>query len=261
MHDVCCVISRKLILSVKTLLTAMSINTLCATFRKITVGRISTAAAAAAAAAKYSTQQSNCDANIVFHLTSNNYMQCGTESIHRIKFIPRTLNIDFGMPTRDLIRNIIEIPTTTLIPPLQEPINRLPIQYDSPMLEKSLDLPTNERIIEKQAVNMIRIRHKKMKKHKRKKFRKKMKFVLEKIRLKRRQKKEKLFEAELTAKVKEAEAFDAKEYVNEKLSILNKKILPRTFRGEILPAEMIKQFLDEKRARKEAKRNKPRLTL
>ena len=189
-------------------------------------------------------------------------MQCGTGSIHSIKFIPRTLNIDFGMPTReDLIRNIIEIPTTTLIPPLQEPTHRLPIQYDSPMLKKSLDLPTNERIIEKQAVNMIKIRHKKMKKHKRKKLRKKMKFLLEKVRLKRRQKKEKLFQAELIAKIKEAEAFDAEKYVIEKLNILNKKILPRTFRGEILPAEMIKQFLDEKRARKEAKRNKPRLTL
>ncbi|XP_018350575.1 PREDICTED: uncharacterized protein LOC108753481 [Trachymyrmex septentrionalis] len=237
----------------------MSINTLCATFRKITVRRISTAAAAAA---RYSTQQSNCDPNIVSCLTSDNYMQCGTGSIHSIKFIPRTLNIDFGMPTRgDLIRNIIEIPATTLIPPLQEPTNRLPIQYDSPMLEKSLDLPTNERIIEKQAVNMLRVRRKKMKKHQRKKLRKKMKFIMEKVRLKRRQKKEKLFQAELIAKIKEAEAFDAKEYVNEKLSILNKKILPRTFRGEILPAEMIKQFLDEKRATKEAKRNKPRLTL
>ncbi|KYQ52970.1 hypothetical protein ALC60_07696, partial [Trachymyrmex zeteki] len=216
----------------------------------------------AAAAARYSTQQSNCNANIISHLTSDNCMQCGTGSMYNIKFIPRTLNIDFGMPTRgDLIRNIIEIPTTTLIPPLQEPTNRLPIQYDSPMLEKSLDLPTNERIIEKQAVNMIRIRRKKMKKHRRRKLRKKMKFILEKVRLKRRQRTEKLFQTELIAKVKEAETFDAEEYVKERLSILNKKILPRTFRGEILPAEMIKQFLDEKRAKKEAKRNKPRLTL
>ncbi|KYN02557.1 hypothetical protein ALC62_06598, partial [Cyphomyrmex costatus] len=222
---------------------------------------ISISDTAAIAAARYSTQQSNCDTNTVSRLMSNNCMQCGTGSIH-IKFIPRTLNIDFRMPTRgEFIRNIIEIPSTTLILPLQEPTNRLPIQYDSPMIEKSLDLPTNEKVIEKQAVNMIRIRHKKMKKHKRKKFRKKMKFIMEKIRLKRRQKKEKLFQAELVAKIKEAEAFDAKEYVNERLSLLNKKFLQRTYRGEILPPEMIKQFIDEKIAKKEAKRNKPRLTL
>lgn len=108
---------------------------------------------------------------------------------------------------------------------------------------------------------MIIIRRKKMKKHKRKKLRKKMKFEWEKIRNRRNQKREKLFQAELMDKIKEAEAFDAKEYVNERLNILNKERLPRTYRGEILPAQMIKQFLDEKKARKDAKRNKPRLTL
>lgn len=187
-------------------------------------------------------------------------MPCGTESIHSIKFVPGTLNIDFGMPASGgLIRNIIEMPTK--IPPLQEPAKRLPIQYDSPVSEKSVDLPTNGRIIEKQAVRMIIIRRKKIKKHKRKKLRKKMKFEWAKIRIKRSQKREKLFQAELISKVEKAEAFDAKEYVNEKLNILNKERLPRTYRGEILPAEMIKQFLDEKKAKKDAKRNKPRLTL
>ncbi|XP_011175199.1 uncharacterized protein LOC105207451 [Solenopsis invicta] len=232
----------------------MSINTLCAAFRKIAVGRISSAAAA-----KYSTQ-SSCDVTIVSRLSSNNCIQC-TGLTHSIKFIPRTLNIDFGIPASgNLIRNIIETPSTK-ISPLQEPVERLPIQYDSPVLEKSVDLPTNGSIIEKQAVNMLRIRHKKMKKHKLKKLRKKMKFVWAKLRLKRKQKKEKLFQAELIGKVKEAQAFDAKQYVNERLNILNKERLPRTFRGELLPPEMIKQFLDEKRARYEAKRYKPRLTL
>lgn len=147
------------------------------------------------------------------------------------------------------------------ISPLQEPAKHLPIQYDSPVSEKSIDLPTNGRIIDKQAVNMIRIRHKKIRKHKRIKLRKKMKFIWEKLRLKRNMKREKLFQAELIAKVKEARTFDAKEYVNERLNILNKEYLPRTYRGEILSPEMIKQFLDEKKAKKDAKRNKPRLSL
>lgn len=185
-----------------------------------------------------------------------------TESKCSIKFVPGTLNIDFGTPaSRGLIRNIIEMPAVK-IPPLQEPTkSRLPIQYDSPVPEKSIDLPTTGKIFEKQAVRLIIIRHKKMKKHKRKKLRKKMKYVWAKIRLRRNQKKEKEFQAELIAKVKEAEAFDAKEYVKEKLYIINKERIPRTYRGEILPAEMIKKFIDEKKAQQAAKRNKPRLTL
>jgi len=162
--------------------------------------------------------------------------------------------------SRGLIRNIIEMPITK-ISPLQEPAKRMPIRYDSPVPVKSVDLPTNGIIFNKQAVNMIKIRHKKMKKHKRRKLRKKMAILWAKIKLKRNQKKEKLFQTELIGKVKEAQEFDAKEYVNEKLNILNKEKLPRTYRGEILPAEMIKQFLEEKRAKMEAKRNKPRLIL
>lgn len=212
-----------------------------------------------AATARYSTQRSN-DANAVSRLTSDNYVRCSAESMRSVKFIPGTLNIDFRMPTSRDLRKIIETPATK-ISPLQEPAKRLPIQYDSPVPEKSIDLPTNGRIVEKQAINMLRIRHKKMKKHKRKKLRKKMKFVWAKISLKRSQKREKLFQAELIGKVKEAQVFDAKEYVNERLNILNKERLPRTFRGEILPAEMIKQFLDEKKAEKVARRNKPRLNL
>ncbi|XP_011701859.1 PREDICTED: uncharacterized protein LOC105458333 [Wasmannia auropunctata] len=237
----------------------MSINILCAAFRKIAVGRISSAATAVA---RHSTQGSNCDANAVSRLTFDNCVRYSAESIHGIKFIPGTLGIDFGMPASGgLVRNIIETPATKIPPPLQEPAERLPIQYDSPAPEKSIDLPTNGGIMEKKAVNMIRIRRKKMKKHQRRKLRKKMKFIWAKLRLKRKQKKEKLFQADLIAKIKEAEAFDAKAYVNERLTILNKERLPRTFRGEILPPEMIKQFLDEKRAKKDAKRNKPRLTL
>ncbi|XP_012233754.1 uncharacterized protein [Linepithema humile] len=238
----------------------MSINTLCAAFHRITVRRISTAARR-----YYSTQQcknQTCDLNVVSRLTSCSYgTSHGTDSGYSIKFVPGTLNIDFGMPANSgLIRNIIEMPVAR-IPPLQDPTSRLPIQYDSPVPEKSMDLPTSEKIFEKQAVRLIIIRRKKIKKHKRKKLRKRMKYVWAKIRLRRNQKREKEFQAGLIAKVKEAQAFDAKEYVKEKLHIINKEKIPRTYRGEILPTEMIKKFLDEKKARKVAKRNKPRLTL
>ncbi|XP_050460375.1 uncharacterized protein LOC126856152 [Cataglyphis hispanica] len=234
----------------------MSINTLCAAFRKIAVGRISTIATARC----YSTQQSNCDVNVISRLTSNSHGIDSTKTID-IKFIPGTLNIDFGIRTNgNLIRNIIEMPVTK-IPPLQDPVKRLPIRYDLPISEKSIDLPTNGEIFEKHAVRLIVIRHKKMKKHKRRKLRKKMQFIWAKLRHKRNVKKEKVFQAELINKIKQAQAFDAKVYIKEKLNILNKERIPRTFRGEILPAEMIKKFIDEKKAKQEAKRNKPRLIL
>ncbi|XP_011347077.1 uncharacterized protein LOC105284920 isoform X2 [Ooceraea biroi] len=206
----------------------MSINTLCiAAFRKIAVGRIS------AAAARYSTQQSNSIGNIVSRLTPSSYgVSRGTEAINStasIKFTPGTLNIDFGMPTHGGLRNIIDMPVAR-IPPLHEPMKRPPIEYDSPVPEKSIDLPPSEKIFEKLAVRMLVIRHKKMKKHKRKKLAKKMKFVWAKLKLKRDQRKEKIFQNQL-------------------------------IRGEILPREMIKKFRNEKRAKREAGRNKPRLTL
>lgn len=202
--------------------------------------------------------------NVISRLTSNSHgILDGTKS-DGIKFIPGTLNIDFGTRTNgNLIKNIIEMPVTK-ISPLQEPVKHLPIQYDLPISEKSIseiDLPTNGKIFEKQAVRLIVIRHKKMKKHKRKKLRKKMQHIWLKIRHKRNVKREKLFQAELIDKIKQAQAFDARAYVKERLDILNKERIPRTYRSEILPAEMIKKFLDEKKAKRQAKRNKPRLTL
>lgn len=118
-----------------------------------------------------------------------------------------------------------------------------------------------ENVTEKLAIRLIVIRRKKIKKHKRKKLRRKMKFIWQKIRTRRNVKKEKAFQAELIAKIKEAEAFDIQKYIDDKLAIINKERIPKMYRGEILPEAMIKQFLEEDRKRKEKRRNKPRLTL
>ncbi|KAH0945096.1 hypothetical protein HN011_007728 [Eciton burchellii] len=234
----------------------MSINKLCAAFRNIAVGRINSTAAVA----RYSTRL-NSVRNTVSRLAaiSCNQGSHGMESVDNIKFISKTLNIDFDTHG-DLRKSIIDMPITR-IPPLHEPVQHLPIEYDSPTLEKYIDLPTNGDIFEKQAAHLIVIRRKKMKKHKRRKLAKRMKFVWEKLRIKRKQKKEKIFQGKLIRQVKKAQAFDAKKYVQEKLEILNKEWIPKTYRGEILSREMIKKFIDEKRAKKEAKRNKVRLTL
>lgn len=187
-------------------------------------------------------------------------MSDSMDPLGSIKFKPGTLNIDFGMPTRGDLRNIIDMPIAR-IPPLHEPMKHSPIEYDSPVPEKSIDLPTNGEIFEKQAVRLIVIRRKKMRKHKQRKLARKLKFVRAKVKLIRKQKKEKMFQENLIWQIKKAEAFDAKQYVQKKLDLLNKEWIPRTYRGEIIPREMIKQFRDKKKAKKEARRNKPRLTL
>lgn len=67
---------------------------------------------------------------------------------------------------------------------------------------------------------MLIVRKKKMKKHKLKKLRKKMKFVYAKRNQRREWKKEKRFQEGLMSQIKEAEKFSAEDYVMQKLSKL-----------------------------------------
>lgn len=68
-----------------------------------------------------------------------------------------------------------------------------------------------------EAAVMIKIRQRKMRKHRLKKLRKKMKFEWAKKKQKREMKKEKDFQGVLITQIKEAEKFSAEEYVAEKL--------------------------------------------
>lgn len=67
---------------------------------------------------------------------------------------------------------------------------------------------------------MLIIRKKKMKKHKLKKLRKKMKFVYAKRNQRREWKKEKKFQDDMMGQIKDAEKFSAEDYVTEKLAKL-----------------------------------------
>jgi hypothetical protein len=91
----------------------------------------------------------------------------------------------------------------------------LPTPAILPFSKEDISLPTTSDIpqLEKQAARMIVIRRRKMKKHKLKKLRKVRKFEYRRMALKRKTKKEKEFQMQLSAQVKEAEKFDAKSYV------------------------------------------------
>ncbi|CAL7933224.1 unnamed protein product [Xylocopa violacea] len=231
----------------------MAINRLCAEFRKIVINRQSNIIARYCSS-QISKEQNGLPPNFSKHVLNVAF------PAEQVTFIPRTLNIDFKNPDSITNKSICEIPLSIYIPSIEDPL-RQPIQQDQPVIEKSVELPSTENILEKLAVHMIRIRRQKMKKHKRKKFRKRMKFVWAKIRARRNILKEKTFQAALLAKIKTAHAFDAKKYVEERLAIIDKEKIPLTFRGEILPQNMIKQLIEEKKEQNRKRFNKPRLTL
>ncbi|XP_076240156.1 uncharacterized protein LOC143182801 [Calliopsis andreniformis] len=232
----------------------MAVNKLCTAIRQMTICKQNNIIG------RYCSSYLSKGQNDILslHTSSNRLVVMQPET--RITFVPKTLNIDFGNLDNVSKKNIIEIPFKN-IPSMEDPLKQKPSQHDFPLEDKSIELPSTENVIEKLAVRLVVIRRKKMKKHKRRKLRKRMKFVWAKIRHKRNVLKEKVFQAELFAKIEEAEAFDAKEHVKERIALSEKEVIRKTYRGEVLPESMIKEFLEKKRVAKENKRNKIRLKL
>lgn len=125
--------------------------------------------------------------------------------------IPPNPNRRIEEPAKDE-RNNVDTPDPLIVKEITEQNLDNLIGFDLPPIEGQ-----NESI---EAARMIEIRRLKMKKHKRKKFLKKMKFVLAKIRLRRRMAKEKVFQASLLAQIRQAENFSAEQYVTDKLTRL-----------------------------------------
>ncbi|XP_058055163.1 uncharacterized protein LOC131206577 [Anopheles bellator] len=154
-------------------------------------------------------------------------------NIRRNPLVPLKEIIDIPLVSR-IIENPIPRPGTG--EPIGDNLNTVP----------TLDLPTG--IVQqddrgKQAARLIVIRRRKMRKHKLKKLRKRMKFEWLKVRQRRELRKEKLFQAELINQIKEAEKFSAEAYVAEKLRLAKTTPLPRFWKGRRLPEFLIKQKL------------------
>ena len=175
-------------------------------------------------------------------------------------FSPRSIDFDFTIPPPGISRiSIIDAPIS-INRNIEEPQKVIHNKEDI-IPDKEIDLPTRQNVIEKHAVRMIIIRKHKMRVHKLRKLRKKMKFVWRKYRLRRKNRKEKIFKKMIFQQIHQAERFDAKKYVDSRIRLLVKEPLPTRWRGEVLPKEMILQFLKEHRQKKEAKKNRKRLTL
>ncbi|XP_055845960.1 uncharacterized protein LOC129911949 [Episyrphus balteatus] len=155
-----------------------------------------------------------------------------------------------------LIGSTVQYP---LYPNKNKIINDLPLHnviIENPrdsLLNEIREIIKNENIIqtpapentqnEIQAARLIVIRRRKMKKHKLKKLRKKMKFEWAKVRQRREMRKEKAFQAELISQIKTAEKFSAEQYVMSKLQKANETPIPRFWKGRRLPQFIIKQKL------------------
>lgn len=233
----------------------MAVNRLCTTFRQLIINKHNNVIAR-----YYSSRVSNIQNNVFSPYFLKNETHVAHPEIH-VKFMPKTLNIIFGNPDNSTNKNINEIPLSKIISSIQEPVIQHSIRDELPLVDKSLELPSVENVIEKLAIRLIVIRREKMKKHKRRKLRRRMKVIWEKIRSKRNILKEKKLQEKLIGKIKHAEAFDFKQYIQSQLEFIKRERLPKTYRGEILPEAMIKKFIEEGRKKKELKRNRPRLTL
>lgn len=103
-----------------------------------------------------------------------------------------------GQPTLPISINLPTIPTKKIV---DKPNPCIPLRIPQPTKSLPFVDPLAENINEIQAARLIVIRRKKMKKHKLRKLRKRMKYVWAKVRQKREMRKEKAFQAELMAQV------------------------------------------------------------
>nr|ABF18113.1 unknown [Aedes aegypti] len=168
----------------------------------------------------------------------------------RITFLPREISLDIGHSRNinPLIprKEIIDIPLISRIieNPNQSRISEIGDRL--PAVAPVVDLPTSSGKVDDngiQAARLIVIRRRKMRKHKLKKLRKKMKYEWAKVRQRRELRKEKAFQAGLINQIKEAERFSAEMYVAEKLRQANDTPIPRFWKGKRLPQFIIKQKL------------------
>lgn len=99
---------------------------------------------------------------------------------------PGSIGYNIGIRNPSIRKEIFELPLTNKI--VENPQkNNLNIIEEISKIEKTIELPTangskDENDVGKQAARLIVIRRRKMKKHKLKKLRKKMKFVWAKVR-------------------------------------------------------------------------------
>ncbi|KAH0547351.1 uncharacterized protein LOC123269458 [Cotesia glomerata] len=182
------------------------------------------------------------------------------KSCQLLSLSPSLSSLDLNIRNPGLISQIIDLP---VVDHRNEVINPRKIidqvEKGSPG-SAPVELPTNQ-IIEKEAARLIVIRRHKMKKHKKRKLKKKMKFLWRKYKQRRVLKKEKRFHREMLAQIRRAERFDPATYIRSRLDILDNVRIPNVWKGEVMSESMVKKFMQEEEEKKLRRLNRPRLTL
>ncbi|XP_063382784.1 uncharacterized protein LOC134669194 [Cydia fagiglandana] len=153
-----------------------------------------------------------------------------------ISFCPREIGVEIN--EKPIIGRIKQDPVPYI--PIINPRSILPLVEDWRKDEVGLPAVKQEEI---QAARLIVIRRKKMKKHHRRKLWKRMRHRWARIKQRRRQIKEKAFQNELLALIKQANDFSAEQYVASKLEKANHTPLPTRWRHKRLPEFIIRQLL------------------
>lgn len=173
------------------------------------------------------------------------------------KLSPRLIINGFDLPNPTLpTSKIIEMPNKMNIE-IYDPLG-LDITKGDQSTDKVIDMPTVSTMVEKYSkqrnrkiTNILAIRRRKMKKHKKRKWRKKYKFFLRRKEQNKAIAREKRFQAEMQDMLKEAKTFDAEEYVKSRLHLLVRKHPGNMWEGHYVPEELyneLKRKHDEKRA-------------
>ncbi|XP_034938066.1 uncharacterized protein [Chelonus insularis] len=178
----------------------------------------------------------------------------------RVSAVPSSNIVDLGLP-QGIYRKIIDTPIMKIPRTIIDPLTISILPKEDKISDKSFNLPTPEGQIEKKAHRMIRIRRRKMKNHKLKKWRRKYKTLYFNKLQRKWLRKEKEFRAEILAKIKAADEYDAKAYVASRLAILDNVRFPHTYKGYLLPEAQIRQLMKEDEEKYNAKHNPPKLTL
>ncbi|KAM3958501.1 uncharacterized protein ACR2FA_007463 [Aphomia sociella] len=159
--------------------------------------------------------------------------------VKTVNFAPRSLIVEIAEKDTDTVDKIKQDPIPYV--PIINPRSILPL-IDTNWRKDEIGLPAIQRE-EIQAVRLIVIRRKKMKKHQRRKLWKRMRHRWARVRQRRRQIKEKIFQNSLLAMIKEANEFSAEQYVSQKLQKANNTPLPTRWRHKRLPEFIIRQLL------------------
>ena len=128
----------------------------------------------------------------------------------------------------------------------EKSIDECPLTRKDPISEP-VDRHNQTPVHAKGRRRMVRVRKRKMKVHQRRKRRRKMAAQYLNTFFRRQKGREVEFRTTLKEKVRLAETFDPKEYVDDYLKDLHQELIPKTIHGKSRPEGLIKEIMEQEK--------------